>query len=101
MEVVKYWTNGSSVIIKGGSAKKRLENWAIHFKNLLGKSAKIPKTVLFPNVPVSDTLPMRRPILPYQIFEKVEIYPLRLGGENDLCGTSSQNPFIYQRFGSI
>jgi len=50
--------SGSSVRIKGGSAKKRLENWSNHFENLLGKSAKVPENCTLPNVPVSDTLPI-------------------------------------------
>ena len=50
--------SGSSVRIKGGSAKKRLENWSNHFENLLGKSAKVPDTCTLPSVPVSGTLPI-------------------------------------------
>ena len=48
--------SGSSVRIKGGSAKKRLENWSTHFQNLLGKSAKVPDQDTLPRIPVSDTL---------------------------------------------
>ena len=50
--------SGSSVRIKGGSAKKRLENWSNHFENLLGKSAKVPENCTLPTVPVSETLPI-------------------------------------------
>ena len=50
--------SGSSVRIKGGSAKKRLENWTNHFKNLLGNKAKVPDNCTLPSVPVSDTLPI-------------------------------------------
>ena len=48
--------SGSSVRIKGGSAKKRLESWSTHFQNLLGKIAKVSDNASLPNVPVSDTL---------------------------------------------
>jgi len=50
--------SGLSVRIKGGSSKKRLENWLNHFKNLLGNNAKVPDNCTLPNVPVSDTLPI-------------------------------------------
>ena len=49
-------SSGSSVRIKGGSAKKRLDNWLTHFQNLLGKPAKVPDIDTLPSVPVSDTL---------------------------------------------
>ena len=48
--------SGTSIRIKGGSAKKRLENWSTHFKNLLGKNAKIPDNPTLQSVPISDTL---------------------------------------------
>ena len=48
--------SGSSVKIKGGSAKKRLESWSSHFQNLLGKSAKVSENNTLPSVPVSETL---------------------------------------------
>ena len=57
--------SGSSVRIKGGSAKKRLENWTNHFKNLLGN--KVPDNCTLPSVPVSDTLPID--ISPFTIKE--------------------------------
>ena len=50
--------NTSSVRIKGGSAKKRLENWANHFKNLLGKEARLPDDYTLPSVQVSGPLPI-------------------------------------------
>ena len=59
--------SGSSVRIKGGSAKKRLENWSNHFENLLGKSAKVPDNCTLPSVPVSDTLPIETS--PFSISE--------------------------------
>ena len=46
--------SGSSVGIKGGSAKKRLENWSNHFENLLGKSVKVPENGTLPNVTISS-----------------------------------------------
>ena len=46
----------SSVRIKGGSAKKRLENWTNHFKNLLGKEARLPDGYTLPSVQVSGPL---------------------------------------------
>ena len=39
-----------SPTIKGGSWEKRLENWLSHFKNLLGKPAKIHTNLSLPNV---------------------------------------------------
>ena len=48
--------SGSSVKIKGGSSKKRLENWHAHFQNLLGKNAKVPDIDTLPSIQVSDTL---------------------------------------------
>ena len=48
--------SGSSVKIKGGSAKKRLESWSSHFQNLLGKNAKVSDSATLPSVPVSETL---------------------------------------------
>ena len=48
--------SGSSVRIKGGSSKKRLESWLSHFQKLLGKNAKVPDSNTLPSVPVSDTL---------------------------------------------
>jgi len=50
--------NTSSVRIKGGSAKKRLENWANHFKNLLGKKARLPEGYTLPMEQVSGPLPI-------------------------------------------
>ena len=49
-------SSGSSVRIKGGSAKKRLDNWLTHFQNLLGKVAKVSDINTLPSVTVSDTL---------------------------------------------
>ena len=46
----------SSVRIKGGSAKKRLENWSSHFQNLLGKEARLPDNYTLPSVQVSEPL---------------------------------------------
>ena len=48
--------SGSSVKIKGGSAKKRIENWFTHFQNLLGKNAKVPDIDTLPSVQVSENL---------------------------------------------
>ena len=48
--------SGSSVRIKGGSAKKRLENWSNHFQNLLGKEASLPENYTLPSVQVSEPL---------------------------------------------
>ena len=48
--------SGSSVRIKGGSSKKRLESWLSHFQKLLGKNAKTSDSNALPSVPVSDTL---------------------------------------------
>ena len=48
--------NISSVRIKGGSAKKRLENWTNHLKNLLGKEARLPDGYTLPSVQVSGPL---------------------------------------------
>ena len=48
--------SGSSVRIKGGSAKKHLESWSTHFKNFLGKSAIVTDNASLPSVPVSYTL---------------------------------------------
>ena len=50
--------NTSSVRTKGGSAKKRLENWANHFKNLLGKKARLPEGYTLPMEQVSGPLPI-------------------------------------------
>ena len=50
--------NTSSVRIKGGSAKKRLESWENHFKNLLGKEARLPDDYTLPSVQVSGQLPI-------------------------------------------
>ena len=50
--------NTSSVRIKGGSAKKRLENWETHFKNLLGKEARLPEGYTLPRRQVSGPLPI-------------------------------------------
>ena len=48
--------SNSSVRIKGGSAKKRLENWSSHFQNLLGKEARLPDNYTLPSVQVSEPL---------------------------------------------
>ena len=46
----------SSVRIKGGSAKKRLENWKNHFQNLLRKEARLPENSTLPSVQISGPL---------------------------------------------
>ena len=46
----------SSVQIKGGSAKKRQENWISHFKNLLGRAPRLPDSAALPCVRISDEL---------------------------------------------
>ena len=46
----------SSVRIKGGSAKKRLENWKNHFQNLLGREARLPHDSMLPSVQISEPL---------------------------------------------
>lgn len=46
----------SSVRIKGGSEKKRLENWKMHFQNLLGKEARLPENGTLPSVQISGPL---------------------------------------------
>ena len=48
--------SGSSVRIKGGSSKKRLDSWLSHFQKLLGKNSKVSDSNALPSVPVSDTL---------------------------------------------
>ena len=48
--------SNSNVRIKGGSAKKRMENWSNHFKSLLGKKAKLPENNTLPSVQISNTL---------------------------------------------
>ena len=59
--------SSSSIRIKGGSSKKRLENWSSHFKNLLGKSAGLPENVTLPSVPISDNLDINTS--PFTILE--------------------------------
>ena len=49
-------TPATSIRIKGGSAKKRMESWTSHFKNLLGKKSKLPQSSSLPIVKISDTL---------------------------------------------
>ena len=46
----------SAIRIKGGSSKKRLENWSNHFKNLLGKEARLPENCTLPSVTISEPL---------------------------------------------
>ena len=46
----------SSIQIKGGSSKKRMENWTSHFQKLLGEKPKIPDNSLLPRVQISDLL---------------------------------------------
>ena len=46
----------STVRLKGGSAKKRLENWSKHFQSLLGKEAKLPENYTLPSIQVSQQL---------------------------------------------
>ena len=48
--------SGSSVRIKGGSAKNLLENWSSHFQNLLGRNVKVPEQDTLPRVPISEAL---------------------------------------------
>ena len=46
----------ASIRIKGGSMKKRMENWTTHFKNLLGKKSSLPESNSLPSVQISDPL---------------------------------------------
>ena len=46
----------SAIRIKGGSSKKRLENWSNHFKNLLGKGARLAEYYTLPSVTISEPL---------------------------------------------
>ena len=46
----------SSVRLKGGSPKKRLESWSKHFQSLLGKEARLPEDYTLPSVQVSEQL---------------------------------------------
>ena len=48
--------NTSSVRIQGVSAHKQLENWAHHFKNLLGKEARLLDGYTLPSVQVFGPL---------------------------------------------
>ena len=48
--------SNSSVRIKGGSAKKRLENWSSHFQNLLGSSSRREKSLVHSNLVVKMKL---------------------------------------------
>ena len=48
--------SNSAIQIKGESAKKRMKNWTSHFKNLLGKEAKLPDNLTLPSVKISDQL---------------------------------------------
>ena len=48
--------SNSAIRIKGGSSKKRLENWSNHFKNLLGKEARLPENCTLPSVTISEPL---------------------------------------------
>lgn len=43
-------------MIKGGNKAKRLENWATHFKNLLGKSPNLPSDRTLPKTQISNLL---------------------------------------------
>ena len=45
-----------SIQIKGGSSKKRLENWFFHFQNLLGKKPTLPETNILPREQISPLL---------------------------------------------
>ena len=46
----------SSVQIKGGSSKKRIDNWTSHFGKLLGEVPKIPNNSFLPRIQISDLL---------------------------------------------
>ena len=46
----------SSVRLKGGSAKNRLQNWTKHFQSLFGKEAKLPEDYKLPSIQVSEQL---------------------------------------------
>lgn len=48
--------SNSSLRIKGESAKKRLKNWSNHFKNILGKDAKLPDNISLTSMKISDKL---------------------------------------------
>ena len=45
-----------TIMIKGGSKVKRLENWATHFKNLLGKPPNLPSNRTLPKTQISNLL---------------------------------------------
>ena len=49
-------TASTNIRIKGGSGKKRLENWTDHFKSLLGKKSVLPENSSLPSVKISDPL---------------------------------------------
>ena len=61
----------SSVRLKGGSAKRRLENWTKHFQSLLGKEAKLPEDYSLPSVPVSERLNIN--ISPFTLKELLTV----------------------------
>ena len=61
----------SSVRLKGGSAKRRLENWTKHFQSLLGKEAKLPEDYTLPSVPVSERLNIN--ISPFTLKELLTV----------------------------
>ena len=42
--------------LKGGSAKKRLENWSNHFKNIIGKKSKLPDINTLPSEQIAENL---------------------------------------------
>ena len=46
----------SNVSLRGGSTKKRLENWSNHFKNLLGKKSELPENSSLPSKQIANNL---------------------------------------------
>ena len=59
--------SNSAIQIKGGSAKKRMENWTSHFKNLLGKEARLPDNMTLPSVQISEPLNIK--VSPFTLDE--------------------------------
>ena len=82
----------STIQLKGGSSKKRLENWLSHFKNLLGKTPILPGNKTLPREQISPELN-----IPTGSFSLKELESALLETKsNKAFGTDNIPPIIWK-----
>lgn len=82
----------ASIQLKGGSSKKRLENWLSHFSNLLGKPPTLPSHLDLPKEQIAENLLI--PVSPFTLDELIAV--LKTTKSSKAFGPDNIPPIIWK-----